>query len=202
FPKSREIAGREATRKTILLSLDSFDVAHIAWHAKADLLDPLRGCIYVAEDETLTLEEILSERFHRLRLAVLSACETGISGTKLPDEVVGLSTGLIQAGVPSVVASLWPISDRPTSLLMIRFYYLWRLRGDEPVFAFGDAQRWLRDSTNGEKLAFLVTLKELLGHIPEINLLIGELAKEDETQRHYLHPLTWAAFTWTGSRLF
>jgi CHAT domain-containing protein len=202
FPKSRELAGRAATRKTILASLDSYDLAHIAWHAKADLVSPLQGGIYSVEDEALTLGEILSQRFHRLSLAVLSACETGIPGTRLPDEVVGLPTGLTQAGVPSVVASLWSVSDRPTSLLMMRFYYLWRLTNLKPILAFGDAQRWLRDSTNGEKVAFLITLTERLGRVPEIDLLMGELVKEDENQRDYLHPFNWAAFTWTGSRLF
>jgi CHAT domain-containing protein/tetratricopeptide (TPR) repeat protein len=202
FPKSRVIVGHEATRQTVLTSLDFHDVAHIACHATADLINPLRGRIYLANDEALMVEEILSERFHLLRLAVLSACETGIPGTKLPDEVVGFPTSLIQAGVPSVIASLWSVSDCPTCLLMMRFYYLWRSKNIEPILAFGDAQRWLRDSTNGEKMAFLITLKVQLGHIQEIDLLMGELTEEDENQRHYLHLFNWAGFTWTGSRLF
>ena len=54
-------------------------------------------------------------------LAVLSACDTGrgrISG----DGVIGLSRGYIAAGVPSIVVSLWPVSDQATMDLMSSFY--------------------------------------------------------------------------------
>jgi hypothetical protein len=64
----------------------------------------------------LNASNLLAMRL-RARLAALSACETSRPGTALPDEVVFLPTGLLQAGVASVVASLWvvPISIRRCS---------------------------------------------------------------------------------------
>ena len=58
----------------------------------------------------------------RVRLAVLSACETAQPGTELPDEVVALPTGLLQAGVAGIVASQWSVPDRATAMLMAEFY--------------------------------------------------------------------------------
>jgi CHAT domain-containing protein len=42
---------------------------------------------------------------------VLSACDTGLGGVRLPDEALGLGSALLAAGARSVVASLWPLDD-------------------------------------------------------------------------------------------
>jgi CHAT domain-containing protein len=60
----------------------------------------------LADDEALTLREIMGLRLWRMRLCFLSACETGIVGVDIPDEVVSLPVGLIQAGAAGVVASM------------------------------------------------------------------------------------------------
>ena len=63
------------------------------------------------------------------RLATLSACETGIVGTDLPDEVVMLPSALLEAGYAGVAASLWSVADFSTAMLMVRFYQCWRQKG-------------------------------------------------------------------------
>jgi CHAT domain-containing protein len=60
----------------------------------------------MANDEILTLRDLFDLKLPGIRLAILSVCETGLPGTQLPDEVVSLPTGLLQAGVAGVVASL------------------------------------------------------------------------------------------------
>lgn len=45
------------------------------------------------------------------RPVVLSACGSGLSGTASPDEVVGLPTGLLQAGAAAVVAPPGEVPD-------------------------------------------------------------------------------------------
>lgn len=109
----------------------------------------------MAHDEMLTLRDLLSLRLAGARLAVLSACETGVPGIELPDEVIALSTGLIQAGLGGVVASLWSVSDLSTMLLMARFYEHWKRDGLAPPEALRQAQVWVRDATNEEKAAYL-----------------------------------------------
>jgi CHAT domain-containing protein len=54
-------------------------------------------------------------------LVVLSACETGL-GDLSGDGIIGLSRSLITAGVPSIVVSLWEVSDDATRALMREFY--------------------------------------------------------------------------------
>jgi CHAT domain-containing protein len=88
----------------------------------------------------------------QVRLAVLSACETLLPGTELPDEVVSLPTGLIQAGAAGVIASMWAVPDLPTTILMIEFYEHWRRTPDDPGAALRLAQIWLRDTSPRDQL--------------------------------------------------
>ena len=56
------------------------------------------------------------------QLAVLSACETGQGKYEEGEGVFSLARGFMQAGVPSVVMSLWKVNDLSTSELMPHFY--------------------------------------------------------------------------------
>jgi CHAT domain-containing protein len=63
----------------------------------------------------------------KANLVTLSACETALvkgEGGDFPqgDDLVGLSRAFIHAGAPSVVASLWKVSDESTVELMRAFY--------------------------------------------------------------------------------
>lgn len=56
-------------------------------------------------------------------LVVLSACESGmVMTTGAADEVIGLSTGFLQAGAKSVVNSLWLVDDVRSKDLVSAFY--------------------------------------------------------------------------------
>ena len=53
------------------------------------------------------------------RFAMLAACETGLHDLGyLPDEFISLPVALNEAGVASVVASLWPVPAQPTRELV------------------------------------------------------------------------------------
>ncbi len=92
--------------------------------------------------------------------------------------------GLLQAGVGGVVASLWPVSDLSTMILLTRFYDFWRKDGLEPAEALRKAQIWLRDSSKREKREYFQDMdkefhEQLLG-------------------TDFTHPFHWSAFTYTG----
>lgn len=114
-------------------------------------------------DEPLTLRDLLRGSPLDARLAVLSACETAVPGVDLPDEVVSLPTGLLQAGAAGVVGSLWAVSDLSTMVLMARFYALWRSDGLDPPEALRRAQQWVRDTPNGVKRDMCPGIGELSG---------------------------------------
>ena len=75
-------------------------------------------------DGILTAEEVASLNFDGTRLAVLSACETGL-GMYSDEGVYGMYRGFKQAGVESILASLWTVNDSSTSRLMRAFYSNW-----------------------------------------------------------------------------
>ncbi len=59
--------------------------------------------------------------------------------------MLGLSSAFLGAGVPAVVASLWPVADGITAVLMERFYAE-LASGQSPAVALAVAQRDLRDN--------------------------------------------------------
>lgn len=147
FPNARSLADRDATVEAISDAMVAADVVHFGCHGRANLDEPLRSYLLLAGDRRLELDHVLRMRL-RLRLAVLSACETSMPGTDLPDEVVGLPTGLVQAGVAGVVATMWATGQHASALLMTMFYRNWR--DSSPAVALAKAQRSLRDATAAE----------------------------------------------------
>lgn len=75
-------------------------------------------------DNVLSAAEVASMNLTNTRLAVLSACETGL-GTSNNEGVYGLQRGFKQAGVRSLCASLWSVNDRSTSDFMQSFFRYW-----------------------------------------------------------------------------
>lgn len=73
------------------------------------------------EDGILSAQEISILDLRGLKLAVLSACETG-KGSVGPDGVFGLQRGFKQAGVEGIMMSLWKVDDKTTQILMEEFY--------------------------------------------------------------------------------
>ncbi|HEX8141098.1 MAG TPA: CHAT domain-containing protein [Pyrinomonadaceae bacterium] len=74
------------------------------------------------DDGALTALEAAGLDLWGTKLVVLSACDTGISVVKSGDGVYGLRRSLVLAGAESQVMSLWPVSDRSTSELVVGYY--------------------------------------------------------------------------------
>ncbi|MCT7973417.1 CHAT domain-containing protein [Laspinema olomoucense] len=158
-------------RRETLEKLRQSNVIHFACHGGFDSENPLNSAVILAWDaplesdsteekcQTLTLRNgrrfdtahqglTLGEIYRNLeipacRLVMLSACETGLIGSLLTDEYIGLASGFLYAGTPSVVSSLWCVNDFATACLAIRFYYEFR-QDERVVMALHRAQNWLR----------------------------------------------------------
>jgi CHAT domain-containing protein len=63
-------------------------------------------------DGILTAAEIAGLNLDGVRLAVLSACDTGLGGVQTGEGILGLNRAFRMAGVESLVLSLWPVQDR------------------------------------------------------------------------------------------
>jgi len=150
FDKPWLVRGTQATRNTALAAIPTCDVYHFSCHGDNAWREPLASTLWMTYRQRLTVRDLLAmPREHKARLAFLSACETGLIGTALPDEVVGLASGFMQAGVAGVVSTLWSVEERSTALLVERFYENWKKRQKEPLQALVEAQKWLRDEADG-----------------------------------------------------
>lgn len=94
-------------------------------------------------DGILTADEVARFDLHGTRLVVLSACETALGNYSF-EGVYGLPRGFKQAGVESLLVSLWSVNDRSTSLLMSEFYRYW-LEGKPVREALEQAVREVRE---------------------------------------------------------
>jgi CHAT domain-containing protein len=81
----------------------------------------------------LTAEAIATLDLRKMKLAVLSACETGLGDRAGGEAVYGLVRAFHVAGCRNVAATLWKVDDEATAALMVLFYrHLW---GKQPVGA-------------------------------------------------------------------
>lgn len=91
------------------------------------------------EDGVLTAEEIASVDLRNCDVVVLSACETGLG--EITDEgVYGLQRAFKNAGVSTIIMSLWEVDDDATSFMMQSFYRN-LLKGMDKNDAFELAQK-------------------------------------------------------------
>ncbi|MGB7895336.1 MAG: CHAT domain-containing protein, partial [Microcoleus sp.] len=128
------LTGDKATKVAVLQQIERSRIVHLATHGILDDVEGLGvpGVIALApsKDDSglLTASEIFNLRLNA-ELVVLSACNTG-RGRITGDGVIGLSRSFIAAGVPSVVVSLWSVSDESTAELMAEFYRQMQLTPD------------------------------------------------------------------------
>ncbi|MCL4299215.1 MAG: CHAT domain-containing protein [Anaerolineae bacterium] len=209
----------QATRPAVEAALGTANHLHLACHGQFDPTQPLDSGLLLSDGDMLTLKDLLARPpLQDVRLALLSACQTAITDfNQLPDEVIGLPAGFLQAGVPGVIGTLWSVDDLSTALLMIKFYEL-HLRGDltngdelmPPDQALCSAQLWLRQVTNRELATYFdqhyqrlsSTYHRRFERMPAETVLAGmtrfSLAANPDACP-FAHPYYWAPFIFVGA---
>jgi CHAT domain-containing protein len=126
YPNAQPLKGSAATETIVKQRMATARLIHLATHGLLETVGEsgIPGAIALPPDDQndglLTSAEILPLSL-QAELVVLSACDTGL-GTLTGDGVVGLARSFFQAGVASVMVSLWAVPDAPTAELMAEFY--------------------------------------------------------------------------------
>ncbi len=89
------------------------------------------------DDGIVTANEVAQLNLQGTQLVTLSACETALGAYSF-DGVQGLTRGFKQAGVESMLVSLWSVNDKSTAMLMSSFYQYWS-KGETKQQAFKHA---------------------------------------------------------------
>jgi len=132
FPETAHVwLGGEATEERARSIGKSADIVHFACHALVDENHPLESALILtipekpgeeAQNGLLQAWEIIESMRLDAGLVVLSACRTALGREMAGEGIVGLTRAFQFAGAHAVVASLWPVADRSTAVLMERFY--------------------------------------------------------------------------------
>lgn len=195
------LGAANASADAVTKALGRANYWHFATHGKFYPRQPRQSTLALASQSTLTLGDLVdSTDLGSPRLVILSACETGLVELgATPEEFSGLPSAFLQAGAAGVVASLWPVDDTATALLMIRFYDHHLGRDLAPARALREAQLWLRDASPEDLLGFLDEMSRAgrltAGHHAMLSNAIKQVAP---ASKPYRHPHYWAAFQHYG----
>jgi CHAT domain-containing protein len=126
FPRNSVYMGAAATKTQFREVASRAPLLHVAAHAEADQVDPLYSRILLANENGkhnfLEAQEILGLPMQGNALVTLSACESGLGRIEKGDEVLGFTRSFLSAGTSTLIASLWPVSDDATEILMSTLY--------------------------------------------------------------------------------
>lgn len=166
------LATHDAATETAMYAIaaQQYDILHIATHGfyaqQTDLTMQESGLVMAGANTLqlqpnaalgtgiLTAAAIAKLNLQNTRLAVLSACQTGV-GEISTEGVFGTQRAFKLAGVKSLIVSLWKVNDAVTSALMTTFYKA-IMAGYSYYDAFIIASDTIRQSTfqlNGQEIS-------------------------------------------------
>jgi len=167
-----------------------YPLLHIASHFVFRPGIESNSFLLLGDGEHLTLNRIKADHldFSHLDLITLSACETGLGGghNARGQEIEGFGTLVQKQGAKGVIATLWPVADASTGLLMQQFY----LRRQRDALTKAEA---LREA----QLALVLGL----GVNPGRESATQPLKRAGGSAGPYAHPFFWAPFILMGNWL-
>jgi len=127
YRSPRMLIGAQATAATVKLELPRADVAHFASHYVTDAQSSLSSKLLLTKGDgnapsELEGRDICQMNLTRTRLVVLSACQTGVERQFRGEGPTGFARQFMIAGVPEILASLWPVDTEATAPLMVAFH--------------------------------------------------------------------------------
>ncbi len=146
YDESIILLDKTATKTAFQKDIEKVDVLHFAGHYLVKPELPSYSSLLFAKDgndpeqSILTNRELSIESLKRLKLVVLSSCETGVESYLNGEGMIGLSRTFLALNIPLVVASQWKVDSGATAILMKEFHRLRREQKLPTAVALRQAQ--------------------------------------------------------------
>jgi CHAT domain-containing protein/tetratricopeptide (TPR) repeat protein len=126
--KANVLLSKNATKNKLATELESqpYQFIHIATHGLVNFKNPKLSALacYSKNEKMDNLFYANEIQFKNINadLVVLSSCESGIGKLVAGEGLIALNRSFIYSGAKNVLFSLWKVSDKYSSELMIDFY--------------------------------------------------------------------------------
>jgi CHAT domain-containing protein len=165
YPKGRLVLGGQATKARLLNEMGKWQVIHFGGHAVSNPENPFLSALLLApeaEDSgVFYVRDLAGARLRRVRLMFLAACSTLLGDS--PESGPSIAAPLLAQGVPSVVGTLWGVSDRRSERFAFEFHHRF-VESRNAASALREAQlAFLGSSMAEERKMSLWGAFELLG---------------------------------------
>jgi hypothetical protein len=193
--RAESLVASQATRASVASLMSRVDILHFASHAAFSPDEPLASGLRLA-DGSLTAADLLQQGLNLPPRVVLSACQTAVYDfLRAPDEYTGLLTGFLARGAREILATLWPVSDIATCLIMARLY--WALHDEVKALpdALSIARTWLAGAS-----ALEVSEAARAWFGPEAWRLTRHVDNYERDALPFANPYYWAGFVVVGGR--
>jgi CHAT domain-containing protein len=180
-------------------------VVHVASHFQFSPGNETNSALLLGDGSFLSLAQIksLPNIFGGVELLTLSACNTATGGGGANGkEVEGFGVLAQRQGAKAVVASLWPVFDTSTKILMQDFYRIREAKADTTkAEALRQAQlRLLRgEATTEATTTAAPTTDRQIVHKEEIPGAANKPRFTPDPMKPYAHPYYWAPFILIGN---
>jgi CHAT domain-containing protein len=126
---SRIFLNEKATEANFKKFASDYNVLHLAMHTIMRDDEPLLSHLAftnVVEEDTVEDNKLYAYEIYNMKLnaqmAVLSSCSSGFGKMQKGEGMMSLARGFTYAGCPSIIMTLWQVSDQSSSELMTSFY--------------------------------------------------------------------------------
>jgi len=126
---SRVFINEKATETNFKKYASDYNVLHLAMHTIMRDDAPLYSMLAftnVRDKDTIEDNKLYAYEIYNLKLnaqmTVLSACSSGFGKMQKGEGMMSLARGFIYAGCPSIIMTLWQVTDKSSSELMTSFY--------------------------------------------------------------------------------
>ena len=182
---------------------ENYPVVHIASHFELNPGTKDDSHLVLGDGTALTLSQIRNDDydFGDVEILALSACNTGVGGLR-PDgsEIESFGALAQDQGAKGVLATLWPVSDHSTGVLMQNFY---KFLAENPSLTKAAALRQVQvDFIRGRSVSRTAEIKTRGMRVSQPEEEADGLEGiPHNAQNLYSHPFYWAPFILMGNWL-